>query len=303
MIVGGTTTSGSSKKARKTYLRMVQNVQLTGFVPKIARVDNPIIGFLEEDARSLHHLHDDALVNIPIGDYNTHRVLVDNGSSTDILYYPAFQQMRIERERLVPTNTPLVGFGGRKVYPLGAIILLVTVDDYSQQITKDVTFLIVNCLSAYNAILGRPNLNSWKAVISTYHLMIKFPTEYGVGKVHGDQVAAHKCYIAMLEIDDHLQTMSIEEQRAVTELVERLEEILLDNFRPEQMTRIGTLASPPVHQALTAFLKENQDVFAWSHENLPRLDPLIMVHRLMSQPLFPLFVKRNECSPKNESGL
>ena len=189
MIVGSTTTSGSSKKARKTYLKMVQNVQLTGFVPKIARVDNPIIRLLKEDARSLHHLHDDALVNIPIGDYNTHRVLVDNGSSTDILYYPAFQQMRIERERLVPTNAPLV---------------IVTVGDYSQQITKDVTFLIVNCLSAYNAILGRPNLNSWKVVTSTYHLMIKFPTEYGVRKVHGDQVAARECYIAMLEIDDHL---------------------------------------------------------------------------------------------------
>ena len=258
---------------------------------------------MEEDAQSLHHLHDDALVNIPIGDYNTHRVLVDNGSSIDILYYPAFQQMRIERKRLVPNNAPLVGFGGTKVYPLGAIILLVTVGDYSQQITKDITFLIVNYLSAYNAILGRPNLNSWKAVTSTYHLMIKFPTEYGVGKVHGDQVAAHECYIAMLEIDDHLQTMSIEEQRAVTELVEGLEEILLDNFRPEQTTRIGTFASPPVRQALTAFLKENQDVFAWSHENLPRIDPLIMVHRLMSQPLFPLFVKRNECSPNNESGL
>ena len=97
MIVGSTTTSGSSKKARKTYLRMVQNVQLIGFVPKIAWVDNPIIGLLEEDARSLHHLHDDALVNIPIGDYNTHRVLVDNGSFTDILYYLAFQQMRIEK--------------------------------------------------------------------------------------------------------------------------------------------------------------------------------------------------------------
>ena len=50
MIVGGTTTSGSSKKARKTYLRMVQNVQLMGTVPKMARIDNPVIEFSEEDA-------------------------------------------------------------------------------------------------------------------------------------------------------------------------------------------------------------------------------------------------------------
>ena len=92
MIIGGTTTTGSSKKARKTYLRMVQNVQLTDSVPKIARRESPIVGFSEENARRLHHPHDDALVvNIRMGDYNVHRVLVDNGSSADILYYPAFQ--------------------------------------------------------------------------------------------------------------------------------------------------------------------------------------------------------------------
>ena len=70
---------------------MVHNVQLTGSVPKIARMDNPVIGFSEEDARRLHHPHDDALVvSLQVGDYNMHRVLVDNGSLADILYYPTF---------------------------------------------------------------------------------------------------------------------------------------------------------------------------------------------------------------------
>ena len=60
-------------------------------MPKIARRESPIIRFLEEDARRLHHSHDDALVvSIWIEDYNMHKVLVDNGSSTDILYYLAF---------------------------------------------------------------------------------------------------------------------------------------------------------------------------------------------------------------------
>jgi len=92
MIVGGTTTSRSSKKARKTYLRMVQNVQLTGTVPKMARIDNPVIRFSEEDARRLHHPHDNAfVVSLRVGNYNMHRVLVNNGSLADILYYPIFQ--------------------------------------------------------------------------------------------------------------------------------------------------------------------------------------------------------------------
>ena len=133
MIVGGTTTTSSPRKAQKTYLRMVQNVQLTGVVPKMPRVNNPIIGFLEEDAQCLHHSHDNALVvSIRVGDYKTDWVLVDNGSSVDILYYPAFQQMWIDREHLVLTNTPLVGFGGTKVYPLGAITLPVTIGNYPQ---------------------------------------------------------------------------------------------------------------------------------------------------------------------------
>ena len=140
---------------------MVQNVQTTGSVPKIAWRESPIIGFSEDDARRLYHPHDDALVvSLRVGDYNVHRMLVDNGSLADILYYPAFQQMGINRARLTPANAPLVGFGGTRVLPLGAITLSVTVGDYPQQIIQDVMFLVVDCSSTYNGIIGRPTLNS-----------------------------------------------------------------------------------------------------------------------------------------------
>ena len=165
--------------------------------------------------------------------------------------------MVIGRERLILTNAPLVGFGGTRVLPLGAITLSVVVGNYPQQIAKNVTFLVVNCSSTYNAILGRPTLNSWKAVTSTYHLMIKFPTDYGVGELWGDQVAARECYIAMKEIDDHLQAMNIEEHRTTTEPVEKLEEVFLNNSDHEQTTKIGTLASPAIRQELAAFLRSN----------------------------------------------
>lgn len=78
---------------------MVQNVQFTDRSPKLTWMDDPVISFIEEDARQVHHPHDDALViNLTIADFNTRRVLMDNGSSADILYYLAFQQMRIGRE-------------------------------------------------------------------------------------------------------------------------------------------------------------------------------------------------------------
>ena len=110
---------------------MVDTVQLTGSVPKMPRVDNPTIKLSKDDAQKLHHPYDDALVvSLQIGDYNMHRILVDNRSSADILYYPAFQQMKIDRERLTSTNAPLVGFGGTRVFSLGAITLVVKAGDY-----------------------------------------------------------------------------------------------------------------------------------------------------------------------------
>ena len=76
--------------------------------------------------------------------------------------------------------------------------------------------------------------------------MIKFPINYGVGELRGNQVAARECYIVMLEMDDHQQTLCIDEQRALAEPVEELEEITLDESKPEQMTRMGTLSSRTV---------------------------------------------------------
>ena len=79
---------------------------------------------------------------------------------------------------------------------------------------------MVDCSSSYNAIIGRPTLNSWKAVTSTYHLSVKFPIEHGIGQAQGDQLAARECYLAMMALDEQMQMMSIEERRFVAEPIE-----------------------------------------------------------------------------------
>ena len=59
-------------------------------------IDEQAITFTDKDAERVHHPHDDAIViTLLIANYTTKKVLVDNGSSENILYYPAFQQMRI----------------------------------------------------------------------------------------------------------------------------------------------------------------------------------------------------------------
>ena len=178
---------GQLSKSRKTYLKLVQNVQLSGQSPRTRTTDEQEITFTDEDAERVHHPHDNAIViTLIIVDYTTRRVLVDNGSSANILYYPAFQQMRLGRDQLRLVNLPLVGFDGMKVQPVGTITLPVMEGAYPQQVAKDVNFLVVDCSSSYNAIIGRPTLNSWKAITSTYHLSVKFPMEHEVGQVQGD---------------------------------------------------------------------------------------------------------------------
>ena len=170
---------------------------------KTRGIDEPTISFTDKEAERIHHPHDDAIViTLLIADYITRRVLVDNGSSVVILYYPAFQHMRLRRDLLRPACSPLIGFGGMKVQPVGTVTLHVVVGSYPQQITKSVNFLVVDCSSSYNAIIGRPTLNSWKVVTSIYHLSVKFPTEYGIGQAQGDQLAARECYLAMMALDE-----------------------------------------------------------------------------------------------------
>ena len=119
---------------------------------------------------------------------------MDNGSSADIIYLPAFQQLKLDPRRLRPFDSPLVSFNGDMVYPKGIVTLTVTIGTYPRQLTRQLDFLVVDCPSSYNVISKRPTLNRWKAATSTYCLKVKFPTENGVGQVKGDQVLARECY-------------------------------------------------------------------------------------------------------------
>ena len=90
--------------------------------------------------------------------------------------------MRINKDLLCPVNVPLIGFRGMKTLLVGSISLLVVVGSYPQQINKEVNFLVVDCSSSYNAIIGQPTLNSWRAATSIYHLFVKFQRSMALEK-------------------------------------------------------------------------------------------------------------------------
>ncbi|XP_075650968.1 uncharacterized protein LOC142621566 [Castanea sativa] len=168
--------------------------------------------FLEEDARRVKQPHDDPLViMLTIEGFNTRRILINNDSSANIIYLSAFQQLKLNPERLRPFNSPFVSFNGHRVYPKGIVTLTVTVGTHPRQLTLQLDFLVVNCPLSYNVIIGKPTFNRWRAATSTYCLKVKFPTENGVEKVKGDQVLVRECYQAVLAAKEN-HTWMIEEK-------------------------------------------------------------------------------------------
>ena len=149
------------------------------------------MSFNEANARGVKQPHNDPLViMLNIEGFNTKRILVDNDSFADIIYLPAFQQLKLNPKRLHPFDSPLVSFSGDMVYPKGIVMLTITVGTYPRQLTRQLDFLVVYCPSSYNVIIGRPTLNKWKAATSIYCLKVKFLMDNGVGEVKGDQVLA-----------------------------------------------------------------------------------------------------------------
>ena len=146
------------------------------------------------------HPHDDLLViKVVVANKTIHRVLVDNGCSVDIIFAPAFDKMGIGREKLKLVNAYLRGFSGERVLPLRSIQLVLTLGDLPCQATTIVRFPIVDAPSAYNMLLGRPSLNTIRAIPSAYHMVIKCSTKNGVGMVRGNQKIARECYSASMK--------------------------------------------------------------------------------------------------------
>ena len=259
------------------------------------------MSFNEADARGVKQPHNDPLViMLNIEGFNTKRILVDNGSSADIIYLPAFQQLRLDPKRLRPFESPLISFNGDRIYPKGIVTLTVTVGTQPRQLTRQLDFLVVDCPSSYNVIIGRPTLTRWKAATSIHCLKVKFPTDNGVGEVKGDQILARECYQAVLATRENHTWMIGEKENKV----EALETIALVEDGTAKTTRIGTTLSSEMKTRLIEFLKENLDVFAWSHEDMPSISPKIIQHKLNMDPeRKPVQQRRRAFAPERDQAI
>ena len=120
-ISGGFAGGGESNSARKAHLRSIRSGETLEVqtISKLPRLDTTIT-FSDFDMEGCQHPHEDPLViKTIVANKTIHRVRVDNGSSTDIIFASAFDKMGIGRVKLEPVNTCLRGFSGERVLPLG----------------------------------------------------------------------------------------------------------------------------------------------------------------------------------------
>ena len=206
VISGGFAGGGESSSARKAHLRSIRSegtleVQA---ISKLPRMDNTIT-FSDSDMEGCQLPHDDPLViRVVVANKTIHRVLVNNGSSVDIIFASSFNKMGIGREKLEPVSTYLRGFSGERVLPLGSTQLVLTLGDSSCQATTTARFHIVDAPSVCNMVLGRSSLNAIGAVPSASHMVIKFQTANEVGMVRGNQRIARECYSASMKQNTYM---------------------------------------------------------------------------------------------------
>ncbi|XP_062094074.1 uncharacterized protein LOC133800124 [Humulus lupulus] len=193
VITGGFEVSGVTHSVAKRHARQTDWVK--GEPSKIEK--NTInllaqtIRFLTTESAELLNPHHDALViALYIANCLTKCILIDNGSSANILFLSALREMGIDESKIIKKTTILIGFSGEQKNTLGKIELPV----YADGVNLCTRFLVVDSPSAHNVIPGRPWIHEMEAVPSTYHQVLRFPTKWGVKEIKGQHKDSRACY-------------------------------------------------------------------------------------------------------------
>ena len=88
---------------------------------------------------------------------------------------------------------------------------------------------------------------------------------------------ARECYQVILALKEN-HTWIIKDK--TPEIVEKLEMIELVEGNLAKTTQVGKNLNTNTKEGIINFLKDNLDVFAWNHEDMPGIPANIIQHRL-----------------------
>jgi len=191
-ISGGFSGGGCTASQRKKYVREVMAVE----VHEVDQTPDVDLVFTKADLQDvIPHDNDPVVILLVTAGRRVHRVLVDQGSSVDVMFWSTFSKLQLSPYQLRPYIGCLYGFAGDQVEVHGHIKLRTTFTDGITSRTANIRYLVVNAPSAYNILLGRPGLNRIGAIASTTHMKMKLPSLDGtVITVKSDQKEAKRCY-------------------------------------------------------------------------------------------------------------
>ncbi|XP_073120993.1 uncharacterized protein [Henckelia pumila] len=282
MISGGST-DGDSNRARKSRSKR----EVLGIGAR--RLDpSPIITFGPGDLEGVCLPHNDALlIRARVANYDVRRVFVDSGSSVNVIFQEAFEQMDLQGCEIHPMKTSLYGFTGHTVRPKGEVWLPITLGSGDIKKTVMTLFTMVEAPSSYNIILGRPALNAFMAVSSAYHQKIKFPVGNQVAEVKRDQHSSRRCYADTIRVDnkrargaERKDDPQQEEVCTVEEVKEEYEEVEVMPGKLGKIARMARGLEPALAKQLKTCLAQNADVFAWSPKELTGVPAHLAEHKL-----------------------
>ncbi|XP_061357110.1 uncharacterized protein LOC133301493 [Gastrolobium bilobum] len=166
-IAGGRAGGGESGNARKKHLKMCMAISEKPRFKEERRKTGKQVVFEDLDDEILDPEHDDPLViSGLLANYRVDRMLVDPGSSVDIIFWDAFRRMDLDYDQLEPCGADLLAFTGDKIKSLGYIPLRLTLGNAPTHKTVTLSFAVVDLGSAYNIILGRPFMKKFKIFLS-----------------------------------------------------------------------------------------------------------------------------------------
>ncbi|GKD27007.1 reverse transcriptase domain-containing protein [Tanacetum coccineum] len=170
------------------------------------------------------------------------------------------------KSRLTPTQTELVGFSGEQLIPIGKIELDVQFGGGGLTRRAMMKFTVVRASSPYNIISGRTGLQELRAISSTVHAMLKFPTPNGIATLCSRSEPVYECRWSERKMTEQETTAEKEELKAPN--LEGDEKVLINPVFPEQTITIGTRFSTKCREQLIHLLKSNMDVFAWQPSDM-----------------------------------
>src|SRR6187397_342734 len=152
----------------------------------------------EKDRGKVRRPHDDPVViECKVANQLVSRILIDTRSSSDLISLQCLSNLKYKPDSMMEVSHTLVGFGGGLVHPVGRIDLPVRLGSRGDGRHMTIRLLVVEELTAYNLIFGRPTLNECKAVIIPALMLLKYEKDDGtVGSLNGDQKTARECYLS-----------------------------------------------------------------------------------------------------------